>query len=154
MKKTARVVLAAASLSVVGALGVFAATAPQVEPLAIVTRAGVRHDFKVEIADTPAAQATGLMSRRTMPQDQGMLFEFGLPAQPVSFWMKDTLIPLDIIFVDPRGVIVNIAAGIPQSLTPIPSGGPVKAVLEINGGLAAKFGIQPGDRVEHLFFKK
>jgi uncharacterized membrane protein (UPF0127 family) len=115
-------------------------------PLTVVTGEGTRH-FVVEVARTPAEQATGLMHRRSLAADDGMLFPYAVP-QPASFWMKNTLIPLDIIFIRPDGTIANIAANTtPMSLDPIPSLEPVSAVLEIRGGRAAELGIEPGDRV-------
>lgn len=108
--------------------------------------------FAVEVARTPAEQARGLMHRPQMPQMRGMLFVYPKP-QSISFWMKNTLIPLDMIFADARGVITRIHENaIPGDLTPIPSGGPVLAVLEINGGLAQRLGIRPGDRMRHPVF--
>jgi uncharacterized membrane protein (UPF0127 family) len=124
------------------------------EELVFVAKDGKQHKFNVEIADTPARQEIGLMFRKSMDGGAGMLFEFGLPARPIAFWMKNTLIPLDIVFIDAAGRIVNIAANaVPQSLTPIPSGGPVTGVVEINGGEAKSLGIKAGDKVVHPFFR-
>ena len=116
-------------------------------PLAI--RSGGRtHRFTVEVARTPQEQQTGLMNRQSLAPDRGMIFPYD-PPQPASFWMKNTLIPLDIIFVRADGSIARIAANtVPLSLEPVPSGEPVAAVLEIAGGRAAELGIQPGDTVE------
>jgi uncharacterized membrane protein (UPF0127 family) len=103
--------------------------------------------FKVEIARTGAEQARGLMFRTQMGADEGMLFPSDIP-EPRSFWMKNTVIPLDIVFIGPDHLISNIAANaVPYSLDPIPSSGPAIAVLELNGGRAAELGIEPGARV-------
>lgn len=116
-------------------------------PLTIQT-ASRAHRFIVEVARTPEQQARGLMHRQSLAPDRGMLFPYD-PARPASFWMKNTLIPLDIIFIRPDGTIANIAAQtVPLSLEPVTSvGEPVSAVLEIPGGRAADLGIEPGDRV-------
>ena len=103
--------------------------------------------FMVEVARTPEEQARGLMFRQSLAPDRGMVFPSS-PPQPVGFWMKNTLIPLDIIFIREDGTIANIAANtVPMSLDLVPSDGPVSTVLEIAGGRAAELGIQPGDRV-------
>ena len=109
---------------------------------------GKRHAFRVEVARGAEEQARGLMFRTRMGADEGMIFPMD-PPRPASFWMKNTVIPLDIIFVGTDGRILNIAANaVPYSEQPLPSAGAVKAVLELNGGRAAKLGIVPGDRVE------
>lgn len=118
----------------------------------IETAAGNRHSFKVELAITQEEQMRGLMFREKLPPAAGMLFLYDRPT-PASFWMRNTLIPLDIIFVGEDGRIVNIHANArPFDETPILSSGPVTGVLEINGGLAAKLGVRPGDRVRHPHF--
>lgn len=105
------------------------------------------HRFTVEVARTPQEQAYGLMNRSELAPDRGMIFPMD-PPRDAAFWMKNTLIPLDMIFVRPDGSIANIAANtVPLSLEPVPSDGPVKAVLEIAGGRAAELGIEPGDKV-------
>lgn len=105
------------------------------------------HRFTVEIARTQEEQATGLMNRSELAPDRGMIFPFA-PPRDASFWMKNTLIPLDMIFVAADGSIANIAANtVPLSLEPVPSEGPVGAVLELAGGRAAELGIKPGDKV-------
>jgi hypothetical protein len=92
------------------------------------------------------------MFRKSLAEDAGMLFDYD-PPQEVSFWMKNTLIPLDIIFIGTDGRIIKIAARTtPLSLDPIPSGGTVRGVFEIRGGGAAKLGIEVGDRVRHSIF--
>ena len=105
------------------------------------------HRFTVEVAATPQEQAYGLMNRSELAPDRGMIFPMD-PPRDAAFWMKNTLIPLDMVFVRADGSIANIAADtVPLSLEPVPSDGPVKAVLEIAGGRAAELGIKPGDKV-------
>jgi uncharacterized membrane protein (UPF0127 family) len=121
-------------------------------PLTIETAAGPRN-FTVEIADNDLTRERGLMFRTALAADRGMLFDF-LEPQETSFWMKNTLIPLDMLFVRADGVITNIKADAkPGDLTPIPSDGPIRAVIEIAGGGAARLGIKPGDHVKHPIFK-
>jgi uncharacterized membrane protein (UPF0127 family) len=116
------------------------------DSLTIVT-AQRKVDFKVEVARTSEQQERGLMYRDALAPDAGMIFPFS-PPQAASFWMKNTRIPLDLIFIRPDGRIARIAAmATPYSLDLIPSGEPVAAVLEIAGGRAAAAGIAPGDRV-------
>jgi uncharacterized protein len=139
------VVFLAASASVLAQAG-------ERDSLEIVTSTG-RHAFQVEIADNDATRERGLMDRRFMAADHGMLFEFDREA-PVSFWMKNTYIPLDMIFIAPSGVVTHIAANAePLSERVIPSGNPCIAVLELNGGMAASIGLKVGDKVRHPFFK-
>ncbi len=137
------------------ALPVAAAAEPlrfETSPLTIVTATG-RHDFKVELALTPQQRARGLMFRKNLAADAGMLFDFGIPGK-VAMWMKNTLIPLDMLFIKPGGIIANIAFGTtPLSLVPAPSNGPVRGVLELKAGTAARLGIRPGDRVMHPIFR-
>jgi uncharacterized membrane protein (UPF0127 family) len=117
-----------------------------VETITIDTHHGPRV-FTVEIAADMKSQERGLMFRRQMDPDAGMLFVFN-PPQLVSFWMKNTFIPLDLMFVRSDGTISTIAANAaPLSETSIPSAEPVRAVIEINGGRAQALGIAPGDRV-------
>ncbi|TNF12450.1 MAG: DUF192 domain-containing protein [Rhodobacteraceae bacterium] len=105
--------------------------------------------FDVAVADDFAERARGLMFVEEMPDTTGMLFIYGV-SRPVSFWMKNTLIPLDMIFIDARGVVKKVHANaIPHDTTGISSDVPVRSVLEINGGLAAKIGIAPGAVVRH-----
>lgn len=120
--------------------------AAETVPLTIRTRGGIR-DFDVELAVTPAEQSRGLMFRESLPENGGMLFPFPAP-RIAGFWMRNTLIPLDMIFIRDDGTIANIAAQtIPYSLDSVISDGPVVAVLEIAGGRSAELGIAPGDRV-------
>jgi uncharacterized membrane protein (UPF0127 family) len=121
------------------------------EPLEIVSKSGV-HTFAVEMAITPEQQMKGLMFRRELPEGQGMLFDFG-QEQPTSFWMKNTYISLDMIFIRGDGRILRIAENtVPLSEALVPSGGPVRAVLEVIAGSTKKFGIAPGDQVAHPIF--
>ena len=140
-------------LALVLVLGLVApAAAEGLEPLQIVTGGGT-HDFKVEVAADDASRERGLMNRRFMPADHGMLFEFQQNAQ-VAFWMKNTYIPLDMIFLSPTGQVTHIVSNAePLSERVIPSGPPCVAVLELNGGVAASIGLKVGDRVRHAFFK-
>ncbi len=109
---------------------------------------GRQHDFRVEVAGSATEQAMGLMFRRSMGADEGMLFPMS-PARFASFWMKNTVMPLDIIFIGTDGRIVNIAANaVPYSEENRRSAAPVKAVLELGGGRAAQLGIGPGDLVK------
>lgn len=120
--------------------------------LSILTDQGKEHLFNIEIAMTPQEQAKGLMHRTQMDEDSGMLFYFSGEAER-GFWMKNTLIPLDLIFIKADGKIHHIHENaIPHDLTSIRSNGPVAAVLEINGGLSQKLGIAVGNQVKHLFF--
>jgi uncharacterized membrane protein (UPF0127 family) len=124
------------------------------EQLSISTQGGQRQSFRVEVARNDADRAQGLMFRRAMPADQGMLFDFGR-VEPVSMWMQNTYLPLDMLFIRSDGTIARIAANTePLSTRTIPSGEPVLAVLELNAGTAAKLGIKAGDRVEHPVFKR
>ena len=115
-------------------------------PLTITTRRGVRH-FSVEMARTENEQARGLMFRTNVPKGTGMLFPMS-PPRPAGFWMKNTLIPLDMLFIRADGTIARIAANtVPQSLDVVDSGEPVVAVLELAGGASAQQGIAANDRV-------
>ncbi|MEP4038826.1 DUF192 domain-containing protein [Pseudophaeobacter sp.] len=110
--------------------------------------------FTVEIADDEAERAQGLMFRESMARGAGMLFVYPNP-QRAAFWMKNTLIPLDIIFLDETGRVIQIQAdAVPGDLTPLPGGDNVFAVLEINGGLAARYGISIGSEMRHKVFSK
>lgn len=119
----------------------------EVVDLAVVTDEG-RHVFAVEVAKTAQEQARGLMFRTELGPNEGMLFPRN-PPDIASFWMKNTPLPLDIIFIGEDGRIINIAARtVPYSLDPVAAAGLTSAVLELRGGRAAELGIEPGDRVE------
>ncbi|KAE9631731.1 DUF192 domain-containing protein [Parasedimentitalea maritima] len=108
--------------------------------------------FSIEIADDNEERARGLMFRENMPRGAGMLFVYEYP-QRASFWMKNTLIPLDIIFTDESGVVTHVHSdAVPGDLTPIPGGDNVLAVLEINAGLTALYGISVGTEMRHSVF--
>jgi uncharacterized membrane protein (UPF0127 family) len=125
---------------------------PKLETLVIQSKSG-KHTFQVEIAATPVAQEIGLMYREHLEPDHGMLFEME-KERITAFWMKNTLIPLDMLFIAQDGTIKGIHENAtPKSLESISSEVPVSGVLEINGGLAKKLGIAVGDRVIHSFFK-
>lgn len=111
------------------------------------------HVFQVEVVREERDRNRGLMFRQSLPENGGMLFDYD-PPQDIAFWMKNTYIPLDIIFIDAGGRIVRIAENTtPLSLERIPSGAPARAVLEIKGGLSAKLGIKAGDQVRHALFE-
>ena len=128
------------------------ATSPDfvTEPLWIETAAG-RIDYRVEIADDDAERQHGLMFRTSMPDGHGMLFIFP-QARPQAFWMRNTYMPLDIIYIGEDGRIVSIVQGRPFDESPLPSGVPAIGVLEIYAGKAAEQGIRVGDRVHHRMF--
>ena len=121
------------------------------KPLEIVTKSGVQV-FSVELATTEEEKTTGLMYRKELADGKGMLFDFS-PEQEVSMWMKNTYIPLDMIFIRADGRILRIAENTePMSTRIIPSNGLAKGVLEVPAGTAQKYGIRPGDRVAHPLF--
>jgi uncharacterized protein len=118
------------------------------EPV-VVHAGGSAYKFEVEIVSTPETRAQGLMYRKSLAANAGMLFIYP-DIKPVSFWMKNTLIPLDMLFLTSDGQIAHIAHNaVPLDETPIDSGAAVKAVLEVKGGTAAALGIKTGDRVEY-----
>jgi len=111
------------------------------------------HRFKVELAETPAQMTQGLMFRTSLAPDAGMLFDYKEPTA-ATMWMRNTLIPLDMLFIDAQGRIVNIhQRAVPESLDLIAAAAPVRAVIELNGGTASRLGIQPGDQVVHPIFR-
>ena len=121
-------------------------------PLTIRTAKGAEHKFTVEIAASPAEQNQGLMNRQSLAPDRGMIFPLS-PEREASFWMKNTLIPLDMLFVRRDGTIARIEANtVPLELQPVLSGEVVALVLELAGGRAAQLGIQAGDRVSYQGF--
>lgn len=144
-----RATFAALLLLALSAAGAIAQTFERVE---IITRSGV-HVFEVELALTPEQRSTGLMNRKELPRGRGMLFDFEGEG-PVAMWMKNTYVSLDMIFIRADGRIARIAENtIPLSEAIIPSGAPVKAVLEVVAGTAKRLGIAPGDRVAHRIFR-
>lgn len=144
--------VAAVFLLLAAALPAGALESFQKSSLTVETASGGRYRFDVELAQTMAQQAQGLMFRESMAADAGMLFIYD-SVRPASFWMKNTLLPLDMIFIAADGRVVNIhERAVPGSLDSVNSAGPVKAILELNGGMSARLGIRPGDRVRHETF--
>lgn len=134
-----------------GARGAGEPTGPQPklpeQPLVIVAADGKRHDFQVEVATTPQQQITGLMFRKSVAPNGGMLFVWGRPTDS-KMWMENTLVPLDMVFIDAKGRISHIAEDtVPQSLAVIDGGPGVVATLELQGGITEKLGIVVGDKV-------
>lgn len=122
------------------------ATAASTDTLVLKTASG-EHSYTVEIADTDRERATGLMFRRSLPEKSGMIFLYD-PPQRVGMWMRNTYIPLDMVFITAEGTVRRVEADTePFSTDLIRSGGEVAAVLELNAGQAAKIGLKPGDRV-------
>ncbi|OKO88063.1 hypothetical protein AC629_10985 [Bradyrhizobium sp. NAS80.1] len=142
----------AAILVIVGfAIACAPAGAASFQPLEIATKNGVQV-FSVEMATTEQEKQTGLMYRKELADGKGMLFDFN-PEQEVSMWMKNTYVPLDMIFIRADGRILRIAENTePLSTKIISSQGPARAVLEVVAGTAQKYGIRPGDRVAHPLF--
>ncbi|WP_425045549.1 DUF192 domain-containing protein [Primorskyibacter sp. S87] len=131
----------------------FSATADTCDPAVVQVRSGgTELRFSVELAETQESRAQGLMFRESMPRSSGMLFVFEKPGR-VAFWMKNTLISLDMIFVDRTGRVIRVHhEAVPGDLTPIDGGRNVFAVLEINGGLAQRYGISEGAELRHPAF--
>ena len=149
---TRRRLLKAAVFFVLVLLAHRPAAALDLQTLEIASKTGV-HIFSVELATNEEERARGLMFRKELPEGKGMLFDFKTD-QEVAFWMKNTYIPLDMIFIRGDGRILSIAENTtPLSEKTVPSGGPVRCVLEVIGGTARSLGIEPGDRVAHPFFK-
>ncbi|MDB5505973.1 MAG: hypothetical protein JWR75_611 [Devosia sp.] len=120
------------------------------ETRAVLHTATGDYPFTVEIADDSAEHAKGLMFRDKLAPDAGMLFDYG-GEREVSFWMQNTLIPLDMVFIGGDGMVKSIHVNArPLDTTPIPSGAPVQFVLEIPGGRSAEIGLAPGDTLENL----
>ena len=144
-------------------LAIFLATAfpgraaePQLQQFATshltIVSAGGPHRFTIELAETPGQMEQGLMFRRSLAPDAGMLFDFKQPTM-ATMWMRNTLIPLDMLFVDQHGRIVNIVQrAVPESDQTIAAAAPVRAVIELNGGTADRLDIKPGDRVLYPIF--
>jgi uncharacterized protein len=119
-----------------------------------IATSGGKQVFQVEVMRTPEEKAKGLMFRQFLPDDRGMLFDFERE-QPVSMWMRNTYIPLDMLFIRADGTVHHVhARAQPLDETPIPSNGNVRFVLEINGGAAAKLGLKAGDKVSHPLIAK
>ncbi len=127
---------------------------PVLETLVITNLEGDAIEYKVEVARTASQMQRGLMFRDTMPKDRGMLFIYK-PERPATMWMKNTILSLDMIFIDSQGMIINIEENTtPFALDTIDSGGPVRAVLELNAGQTSKHRIVIGDRVRHPLFEE
>lgn len=143
-----------AALSLAGAAAARAAPPPPpVDDLVIETASGPHH-FAVDVMRTREQLERGLMFRRELAPDHGMLFDFGSP-QPVSMWMKNTYLPLDMVFIAADGRVVSVKRdAAPMSEAIIPSGGLVTGVLEVNAGTAAKIGLAPGDHVSDPMFRR
>ena len=124
------------------------------EPLVIETASGNEVSFDAEIADDDAERSRGLMFRRSIQEHEAMLFIWPAPYE-VGMWMRNTYIPLDMLFIAADGEVVHIAREtVPHSLDVVSAGRDVLAVLEIKGGAAGRLGIAPGDRVRHRFFTR
>ncbi len=129
-----------------------AAEAPKLEPLSITTDRGTTK-FEVEVAATDEARETGLMYRSSLAPDRGMLFDFK-ETQPVYFWMKNTYVPLDMIFIRADGTVASVAENtVPLSEAVVPSKVPVRFVLEVVAGTASRIGLKAGDRVSNALMK-
>ena len=150
MRKFSWIAITAVAL-LAGLLGAGPAWAADARTLEIASKTGV-HAFAVEMATTDAERSQGLMYRKELPEGQGMLFDFQRD-QEVGFWMKNTYIPLDMIFIRSDGRIMRIAEHTePLSEKIVPSNSPVRGVLEVIAGTARKLGIAVGDRVAHPIF--
>ncbi len=144
----------AATLAIAAPVAAQAPVVFEQTELAIITAAGERHVFKADWAKTWPQKYRGLMFRQEMPLDHGMLLDYD-PPEPSSIWMRNTFIPLDLIFIRPDGVIESMYLGAkPHDETARPSKGPVRAILEVNAGVVRLLGIKAGDRVEHSIFAK
>lgn len=122
------------------------------ERLVITTRDGVHHEFSVEMAITPDQQTVGLMFRPSVPAEGGMLFDWGIP-RDLQMWMRNTIAPLDMVFINADGTIRSIAENtVPESLAVIDSRGPVRATLELAAGTTARLNIRVGDKVQQRIF--
>jgi hypothetical protein len=118
----------------------------------VIVTGGRELKFEIDLATTEPQREHGLMFRKQLGAYEGMLFDF-FHEQPVSFWMKNTLIPLDMVFIAADGTVRHVHANaVPMSTDTIPSESAVRAVLEINGGTARMLGIKPGDKVKHAIF--
>jgi uncharacterized membrane protein (UPF0127 family) len=148
-----REILALAAAASLATAGCATAASPRLEPVDVVTDKG-RTRFMVEVVDNDVTRAQGLMFRKSLAPDRGMLFKFPAPRE-VAFWMRNTLIPLDIIYIKADGRVLSIVRNArPLDETPLPSGGPILGVLEVAGGRAAEIGLLPGDRIVHRMFPR
>ncbi len=150
---------AAAALFATGAScardGASTSRATSAENVLTIVSGDREHRFRVELARSAEERSQGLMFRTELADDAGMLFDFGPTPGPVSMWMKNTLIPLDMAFIAEGGRIARIAAmTTPRSLTSVPSGEDVIAVLEVRGGRLGELGVKEGDVVRHPMFDK
>jgi uncharacterized protein len=142
-----------AVLSLLAAAAAALASISFEESLVTIAAADDRFEFRVEMAVNPTQRSQGLMFREDLDEDRGMLFDFGQP-QRATMWMRNTYVPLDMLFIDEHGRITQIAADAqPLSDAVIASREQVRAVLELRGGVSAKLGIKPGDRVIHPLFE-
>jgi uncharacterized membrane protein (UPF0127 family) len=148
----APIVAILAALLAFGAVDAAGSVTFEEMPLFIEATSG-RFEFQVELAVSPEQRSQGLMFREDLDEDRGMLFDFGR-SQPASMWMRNTYVPLDMLFIDAAGRITQIATDTqPLSDAAIASREPVRAVLELRAGVTAKLGIEPGDRVIHPLFE-
>ena len=123
------------------------------QKLTIIGKSGARHDFTVEVATTPLQQEIGEMFRTNIPASEGMFFDWGTP-RDVPMWMKNCPVPEDMVFIGQNGTITHIAENtVPESEANISSGGPIRATLELQGGITAKLGIEVGDKIQGVVFK-
>jgi uncharacterized protein len=144
--------LLAFALLAAGAIGADGALAALKRTSLTIDTASATQHFTVDLAVSAEDQARGLMFRRSLPRDAGMLFDFGT-TRPAEFWMKNTLIPLDMLFIAADGHVADIhERAVPLSEATIGSKVPVRAVLEVNGGTVARLGIKEGDLVHHPIF--
>lgn len=150
------------SVALVRAAGILVALLVGLLPLAacssddrlVIHTATGDHAFTVEVVDTPESRAKGLMFRQSLASDAGMLFDF-LEERETAFWMQNTFIPLDMIFISADGVVKTVHVNArPHDTTSIPSGVPVRFVLEIPGGRSVEIGLKPGDTVDHPRMKR
>jgi uncharacterized membrane protein (UPF0127 family) len=146
MASDSRAALVLCTATLLGAASAQADCAPEVADLRL---GGAQLQFTVEVVDDEAERSRGLMFREDLPRFGGMLFVYARP-QPVAFWMKNTLIPLDMLFFNASGRLTHVHENaVPGDLTPIPGGDQVQFVLEINGGTAEALGIAPGAELRH-----
>jgi uncharacterized membrane protein (UPF0127 family) len=150
--------LCLAALLALTPLAARAVDGPQAElptqKLTITGKSGARHTFTVEIAATPQQQETGEMYRTNIPADRGMFFDWGTP-RDVAMWMKNCPVPEDMVFIADDGTIAHIAENtVPYSEANIDPGQPVRATLELQGGITEKLGIEVGDKVQGIIFNK